>query len=152
MDLASYICEIALYWDDFVSTKHSIMAKASLALARVILGKPEPNDGELVRTENATLLAQYLHSPSDTLIKKYSSWFCSRVSGKLSDFLLAQQAPIAWGRGPPIPYAWPNYTEQVRDVYSTPYYCNGSVSGAVEGFITPLIIPRGVWWWSMGTV
>jgi hypothetical protein len=36
--MAWYICEVALYYKDFVSTKLSVMARASIALARSILG------------------------------------------------------------------------------------------------------------------
>lgn len=36
--MSAYLCEIALYHRDFVSTKPSIMARSSLNLARAILG------------------------------------------------------------------------------------------------------------------
>src|SRR4051812_5601458 len=79
--MSAYICEIALYHRDFVSTKPSIMARASLALARAILGKPEANDGEWDHLENVTLLtlSQHLHQPSHTLARKYSNPYFSRV-------------------------------------------------------------------------
>ncbi|KAK3984858.1 cyclin-like protein [Cladorrhinum sp. PSN332] len=141
--MAAYICEIALYHRDFVSTKPSIMARASLALARAILGKPEVNDGEWDTTENVTLLtlSQHLHSPSVTLARKYSAQIYSRVSGKLADFL-AQQAAIA-RRGPPTPPAEPVHSNKVGDVYSTPHKGLGAVPGAAEGYMTPPITPDG---------
>ncbi|KAK2074381.1 hypothetical protein P8C59_008589 [Phyllachora maydis] len=73
--MAAYICEIALYHRDFVSTKPSIMARSSLALARAILGQPEVHDGEWDHMENVTLLAltQHLHQPSIALSRKYST-------------------------------------------------------------------------------
>jgi hypothetical protein len=43
-DLTAYLCEITLYHRDFVSTKPSIMARASHTLARAILNRPEVND------------------------------------------------------------------------------------------------------------
>ncbi|KAF4462989.1 cyclin domain-containing [Fusarium albosuccineum] len=39
--MAAYLCEIALYYPDFASTRPSTMARSSLALARIILGRPE---------------------------------------------------------------------------------------------------------------
>ena len=38
MYMALYICEVALYYKDFVSTKLLIMARAFMALVRSILG------------------------------------------------------------------------------------------------------------------
>ncbi|KAK4457443.1 cyclin-like protein [Cladorrhinum samala] len=142
--MAAYICEIALYHRDFVSTKPSIMARASLALARAILGKPEVNDGEWDHTENVTLLtlSQHLHQPSVTLARKYSSPYYSRVSGKLADFL-AQQAAIARRGAPPTPPAEPVLSNKAGDVYSTPHKGLGAVPGAAEGYMTPPITPDG---------
>ncbi|RYC64792.1 hypothetical protein CHU98_g1410 [Xylaria longipes] len=53
--MAAYLCEIALYHRDFVSTKPSIMARASLALSRAILGRPEANDGAWDNVEHLTV-------------------------------------------------------------------------------------------------
>jgi hypothetical protein len=142
--MAAYICEIALYHRDFVSTKPSIMARASLALARAILGKPEINDGEWDHVENVTLitLSQHLHSPSVTLSRKYSTPHYSRVSHKLSDFM-AQQAAIARrAAAPPSPPAEPAVSRP-NDIYSTPPKGHGAVMGAAEGYMTPPITPDG---------
>ncbi|AEO53358.1 hypothetical protein MYCTH_2294547 [Thermothelomyces thermophilus ATCC 42464] len=119
--MAAYICEIALYHRDFVSTKPSVMARASLALGRAILGKPEVNDGEWDHADNVTLVAlsQHLHQPSVTLARKYSSQYYSRVSTKLADFL-AQQAAIARRGVPPSPPAEHSLSDKATDVYSTP--------------------------------
>lgn len=143
--MSAYICEIALYHRDFVSTKPSIMARASLALARAILGKPEINDGEWDHTENVTLLtlSQHLHQPSVTLARKYSSAYYSRVSGKLADFL-AQQAAIARrGAAPPSPPAESTLSSKTADIYSTPHKGLGAVPGAADGYMTPPITPDG---------
>ncbi|KAI1401418.1 cyclin [Hypoxylon fuscum] len=143
--MAAYLCEIALYHRDFVSTKPSIMARASLALARAILGRPEVNDGEWDHVENVTVLAlsQHLHQPSVTLSRKYSSQHLSRVSGKLADFL-AQQAAIARrAQGPPSPPAEPALSQHAN-IYSTPQKGHGAVMGVADGYLTPPITPDGV--------
>lgn len=143
--MAAYICEIALYHRDFVSAKPSIMARASLALARAILLQPEVNDGEWDHVENVTLitLSQHLHQPSVTLSRKYSTPHLSRVSGKLTDFL-AQQAAIARRGAPPSPPCEPTLTNKPATVYSTPQKGLGSVPGVADGYMTPPITPDGV--------
>jgi hypothetical protein len=141
--MAAYICEIALYHRDFVSTKPSIMARSALALARAILGVPEINDGEWDHTENVTLLtlSQHLHQPSVTLSRKYANPYYSRVSGKLADFL-AHQAAIA-RRDPPTPPSEPTMSSKSGNIYSTPHKGMGSVPGAADGYMTPPITPDG---------
>ncbi|KAH8682509.1 cyclin-like protein [Xylariales sp. PMI_506] len=143
--MAAYLCEIALYHRDFVSTKPSIMAPASLALARAILGRPEVNDGVWDLTERATLqaLLQHLHQPSATLSRKYSSHHLSRVSASLSDFL-AQQAAISRRAGPPSPPAESTLSPKAADIYSTPSKGHGAVMGAADGYMTPPITPDGI--------
>ncbi|KAI1444085.1 cyclin-like protein [Annulohypoxylon stygium] len=143
--MAAYLCEIALYHRDFVSTKPSIMARASLALARAILGRPEVNDGEWDHLENVTVLAlsQHLHQPSVTLSRKYSSQHLSRVSGKLAEFL-AQQAAIARrAQGPPSPPAESSLSAH-SSIYSTPQKGHGAAMGVADGYLTPPITPDGV--------
>ncbi|KAI8957979.1 cyclin [Daldinia sp. FL1419] len=144
--MAAYLCEIALYHRDFVSTKPSIMARASLALARAILGRPEVNDGEWDHTENVTVLAlsQHLHQPSITLSRKYSSQHLSRVSGKLSEFLAQQAAISRRAQGPPSPPAEPTLSAQHPNIYSTPQKGHGATVGAADGYLTPPITPDGV--------
>ncbi|ORY68627.1 G2/mitotic-specific cyclin-B1 [Pseudomassariella vexata] len=143
--MAAYLSEIALYHRDFVSTKPSIMARASLALARAILGRPEVNDGEWDHTDNVTLLtlSQHLHQPSVTLARKYSSPHLSRASTKLSDFL-AQQAAINRRAGPPSPPTEPTLTSKSSSIYSTPSKRHGASLGVAEGYLTPPITPDGV--------
>ncbi|KAI5456124.1 cyclin-like protein [Mariannaea sp. PMI_226] len=72
--VTSYLCELALYYREFVSIKPSTMARASFALARVILGQPEVQEGD---TDDAVAITQFnlsrrIHQPSDTLRHKYS--------------------------------------------------------------------------------
>lgn len=145
-DMTAYICEIALYHRDFVSTKPSTMARASHALARAILGRPEVNDGEWDRNARDTLLtlSQHLHQPSVTLSRKYSSNHFSRVSNKLAEFL-AQQAAISKPQvsGPATPPAEYGSTSHTSDIYSTPHKGHGAAPGAADGYLTPPITPDG---------
>ncbi|KAF5254269.1 hypothetical protein FANTH_933 [Fusarium anthophilum] len=84
--MAAYLCEIALYHRDFVSTKPSVMARSSLTIARAILGRSEVNNGDWDQAESVTLitLPHHLHQPSPTLAHKYSKTGFSRVSQKLA--------------------------------------------------------------------
>ncbi|KAL8393279.1 hypothetical protein RB595_003167 [Gaeumannomyces hyphopodioides] len=146
--MAAYISEISLYYRDFVSTKPSTMARASLALARAILGRAEVNDGEWDHDQNVTLLtlSHNLHQPSVTLSRKYASPHYHRVSAKLSDFL-AHQAAInrraaaaaAAAANPCTPTF--DTSAASKDVFSTPHKGLGSVPGAADGYMTPPITP-----------
>ncbi|KAL2023651.1 hypothetical protein VTK56DRAFT_1808 [Thermocarpiscus australiensis] len=142
--MAAYICEIALYHRDFVSTKPSVMARVSLELARAILGKPEVNDGERDHVHHMTLvsLAQHLHQPSVTLARKYSSQYYSRVSNKLADFL-AQRAAIARRGALPFGPFESGPSSKSSDVYGASRKGLGAVPGAAQGYMTPPITPDG---------
>ncbi|KAJ6790027.1 hypothetical protein PWT90_06752 [Aphanocladium album] len=141
--MAAYLCELALYHRDFVSTKPSMMARASLALARAILGRPEVNDGEWAHTENVTLLtlSQHLSQPSPTLARKYATPQLSRVSQKLSDFMAEQAEMARRAANPPSP---PTELAAAKpsDIYSTPQKGHGAAMG-FEGYLTPPITPDG---------
>ncbi|KAL6837027.1 cyclin-like protein [Trichoderma camerunense] len=140
--MAAYLCEIALYHRDFVSTKPSMMARSSLALARAILGRPEVNDGDWDHTENLTLLtlSQHLNQPSPTLARKYSSSSLSKVSQKLADFMAEQAAMARRQAGPQSPPAEP--PSRHADIYSTPQkgHGHGAATG-FDGYLTPPITP-----------
>lgn len=139
--MAAYLCEIALYHRDFVSTKPSTMARASLALARAILGLPEVNDGDWHHTENLTLLtlSHHLHQPSPTLARKYNSANLSRVSQKLADFMAEQAAIARRSAQPPSPPVEPA-VKQHTNVYSTPQKGHTTAMG-FDGYLTPPITP-----------
>ncbi|KAL5876916.1 hypothetical protein ACKVWC_006074 [Pyricularia oryzae] len=145
--MAAYISEISLYYRDFVSTKPSTMARASLALARAILGRQEVNDGEWDHDQNATLvtLSQHVHQPSVTLSRKYASTHYLQVSNKLSDFL-AHQAAINRAAALPENPLTPTTNESMAakaNIYSTPQKGLGSVPGVADGYLTPPITPDG---------
>jgi len=102
--LALYISEISLFHREFVSKPSSDLARASLALARCILNRPQPRHTEWAsQYDSMTLvgLSQQLHQPSQVLSRKYSSSHYSRVSKILEQFL-ARQASIA-SYTPPSP-------------------------------------------------
>ncbi|KAK7404042.1 hypothetical protein QQX98_010163 [Neonectria punicea] len=141
--MAAYLCEIALYHRDFVSTKPSTMARSSLALARAILGRAEVNDGEWDHTENLTLLtlSHHLHQPSPTLGRKYSTPHLARVSQKLAEFMAEQAAIARRNANPPSP---PTETavKHSNNIYSTPQKGHGAHLG-FDGYLTPPITPDG---------
>jgi hypothetical protein len=145
--MAAYLCEIALYHRDFVSTKPSIMARASLALARAILGRPEVNDGTWDHVEHLAVLtlSRHLHQPSATLSRKYSSSHLSRVSVILAEFL-AQQAALSRRaqQAPPSPPAEPTLTASHSNIYNTPQKGCGAAPGPADGYMTPPITPDGM--------
>ncbi|ELR03526.1 hypothetical protein VC83_03403 [Pseudogymnoascus destructans] len=143
--MAWYICEIALYHRDFVSTKPSVMARASLTLARAILGRREVVYADWGHDDNITLVAlsQQLEQPSKILAKKYSSPYMSSASAVLEKFM-EHQAAIARRPSPPTP---PNdfYHKSVDNndhIYNTPQKPSNNPTMA-NGYITPPITPEG---------
>lgn len=136
--MAAYMCEIALYHRDFVSVKPSTMARASLALARAALQRPEVNDGQWDEAENATLVALSLslHQPAPTLARKYSTQHFSKVSQSLADFMARQLALQRRNAEPPTPPAEP----AKHDLLSTPQKGHGATAG-FDGYLTPPITP-----------
>ncbi|KKK20392.1 hypothetical protein P175DRAFT_0430005 [Aspergillus ochraceoroseus IBT 24754] len=144
--LALYIAEISLFHREFVSKPSSDLARASLALARCILNRPQPRHTEWAsQYDSMTLvgLSQQLHQPSQVLSRKYSSTHYSRVSKILEQFL-ARQASIA-------SYTPPSPPSDVVNTDSKPY--EGEIglatpqkaphpSNVPHGYITPPITPE----------
>jgi hypothetical protein len=140
-----YICEIALYHKEFVSKKPSVMAQASLALARGILGRPDGLDGHDIEVNKTLLeLSQKLDRPSQVLFRKYASPVMSGVSTTL-DIFLRQQEALSRRAAPPTPPCEPTMQKPVhQEMYpGTPVkaYGNGAVMN--NGCITPPITPEG---------
>lgn len=142
--LALYILEIALFHREFVSKPPSDLARASLALSRCILNRPQPRHTEwAAQYDSMTLvgLSQQLHQPSQVLARKYSSAHYSRVSKLLEQFL-ARQASIS-------SYTPPSPPSEVS-AESKPY--NGDIGLAtpqknnhlsdMAGYLTPPITPE----------
>lgn len=145
--MAWYICEIALYHKEFVSTKPSVMARASLALAKAILGRADVADSTFDEVENFTLvsLSTQLHRPSQVLSRKYASPHMSRASTSLEAFL-AQQAAIARRASPPTPPCEQSVqlkaTPSSTYGYATPQKVHPGMN-MVNGYLTPPITPDG---------
>lgn len=147
--LAWYICEMALYHKDFVSTRPSHMAHAALALARRILGRPEPPRDAVDATTNATYaaLSRMLNRPSTVLARKYSSPHLSRVATTLEHFL-ARQAALQRCIQPPTPPLEMSHAgvaasavtpEHLRTPQKMPY------GHLAHGYPTPPITPEGAY-------
>ena len=101
--MACYISEIAMFHKEFISKRPSDMARASLALSRCILRRPQALLTDWVsKYESDTLitLSQVLHGPSQVLSRKYSTAHLSRVSTTLEVFL-AREASVPRSFNPP---------------------------------------------------
>ncbi|KAF4507506.1 hypothetical protein G6O67_003997 [Ophiocordyceps sinensis] len=142
--MASYLCEMALFHRDFVSTKPSILARASLAVARAVLGRPDVANRELDQDESAVAeaLSHYLDQPSRILAKKYSSPRTYQVSHRLAEFASARAAAMAQAQQrnavPPSPPA--EIASKHGDIYSTPQK-GPMVPSNFDGYLTPPITP-----------
>ena len=93
--MARYILEISLYHREFIGKNSSEVARASMALARIILGRDPagPYDWESDYSEQ-TLQAFSLmvKSPPQVVARKYASAHLARVSMVLEDFLKKRAA------------------------------------------------------------
>ena len=122
--MANYISEMALFQKEFVSKRPSNMARASLALARCILNRPqELNTVWAGQFDSQTLVAlsQELHRPSAILSRKYASAPLSRVSITLDDFVTQQAALSKFNNTPPTPPA----VDTCSDVFEKSGYGQG---------------------------
>jgi hypothetical protein len=140
--MALYLSEIALYHKDFVQVKSSVMARASLALARGILGRPE--DLELDHAENVTMLELFhkIDRPSQVLYRKYASPHMSRVSATLEHFIRQQE--LQRYQSPPTPPSEPAMQKQEPTVDMFPGTPQKQPYGnMVNGVMTPPITPDG---------
>ena len=145
--MALYVSEIALFHRDFVSKRPSEIAKSSLALARIILGRQPLHQCHWASDfDGATLVAlsQHLHRPSQILLQKYRSGQLSRVSTVLEAFL-TRHAAIARTATPTMapltPPAELLVSEPTVDasVLQTPQ--KAQRPGMVNGCLTPPITP-----------
>jgi len=142
-NMALYLSQIALYHKDFVQSKPSVMARASLALARGILSRPEGMDSH-DHTENMTMLhlSQKLENPSQVLARKYSSPHTSQVSVTLQKFLIQQAADARRAASPPTPPSEPVMVKTTPEMFpGTP--TKQQFGHMVNGYMTPPITPDG---------
>jgi hypothetical protein len=151
-NLTLYILEIALYHRDFVSKKSSTLALAALALARHILGRPQPKHTEYASHFcNTTVvdLSQKLYEPSLILSRKYSSARYSCASRSLTTFLAQQAALSAPSQAPPTPTYELTPTLSVSKPVPDGYFASYSTppkqantSLVQHGYPTPPITPE----------
>ncbi|TVY83161.1 G1/S-specific cyclin CCN1 [Lachnellula suecica] len=143
--LALYLSEIALYHKDFVSKKSSVMAAASLALARGILQRPETLDNHDHEVNQTIVeLTRILDRPSQVLFRKYASPHMSRVANRLEN-ILREQEEMQRRAMPPSP---PAEVEVVMQHKPVPEAYPGTPQkpgpyGIVNGYMTPPITPEG---------
>ncbi|KAI4130419.1 MAG: hypothetical protein LQ338_001758 [Usnochroma carphineum] len=142
--MACYISEISLFHKEFVSKRPSDIARASLALARCILDRPQALSSDWAAQYDSQILvtlSQHLHRPSAILSRKYSASQCFRVSAKLEEFL-ARQASIARcytvPPTPPVAKASVPLTCQPVTPVKQPY-----LPSVPHGTLTPPITPNG---------
>ena len=140
--MALYLNEIALYHKDFIGNKPSVMARASLALARGILSRPDPLE-KYDDDENMTLLylSQKLEKPSQILMRKYASPHLSSSSIVLENFLRQQEA-INRKASPPTPPCEVVRKPTAEMFPGTPQKPN-AYGNMVNGYMTPPITPEG---------
>lgn len=146
--MARYISEIALFNKDFVSTPPSEMAKSSLALARVVLSRPQPHACDwAAHYDSLTLvsLSQVVHYPSPILVQKYRSSHLSRASLTLEDFLTKQAAISRFYGAPPTPPTERpppgDQDSMMNGLYQTPQKSQYPPS-MPNGCLTPPITPE----------
>ncbi|KAL8646035.1 MAG: hypothetical protein Q9226_007040 [Calogaya cf. arnoldii] len=140
--MTRYISEMALFHKNFVSKRPSDMARASLALARCILERPQAVSSDWAAQydpQTLLILSQQLHQPSQVLSRKYSTSQVCRVSMKLEDFL-AIQASMKGCHVPPTPPAEKPVAHQSYQPVTPvkqPY-----LPSAPNGTMTPPITPN----------
>ncbi|KAI9732999.1 MAG: hypothetical protein M1834_003542 [Cirrosporium novae-zelandiae] len=106
--MASYIAEMSLYHKEFVSKLSSDVARSSLALARVVLGRFQPGHDKWAAQYNSdTLLtlSTAIYQPPQPLAHKYAKESFSRSSSVLEQYLVTRDA-IAKGYHPPSSAHW----------------------------------------------
>jgi len=92
-NMSLYISEMALYHKEFIPVRPSVLARSSLALARCILGRPQPHSAEWASRYDANVvmeLSNFLASPSQALFHLYSSAHLSGVATLVERFLQHQ--------------------------------------------------------------
>ncbi|KAL8773686.1 MAG: hypothetical protein Q9209_001452 [Squamulea sp. 1 TL-2023] len=141
--MTRYISEMALFHKDFVSKRPSDMARASLALARCILDRPQATSSDWAAhydPQTLLILSQQLHQSSQVLARKYSTSQVCRVSMKLEDFLARQASINRCHVPPPTPPAEKPVAHQSYPPVTPvkqPY-----LPSAPNGTMTPPITPN----------
>lgn len=137
--MSLYLCEIALYHKEFVSKRPSVMARASMALARGILQRPEMDSDSLEVNQVLIDLSQKLDAPSQVLYRKYQLPHLSHVSVIIENFL-RHQAMLARQSAPPTPPSGVNLHKS-NMLPGTPQ--KQPYGHMMNGYMTPPITPDG---------
>jgi hypothetical protein len=92
--VASFLMEITLFYREYIDYPPSVIAAASLLLARFVEGLPiqsSRHDDAVLEVVQLldTHLAEHLDQVSDTLVKKYSRSYYSRASTVIVHFYLS---------------------------------------------------------------
>lgn len=145
--LAWYICEIAMFHKEFVSTLPSTMARSALALARCILSRSVEGQSNWASTfDSPTVLAlsQRIAQPSAVLAKKYASPHFSQVSATLEHFF-RRQAQLARLSSPTTPRVEASFESTKAMSFEGPHTPQKGqyVLAQHYGYITPPITPDG---------
>jgi hypothetical protein len=143
--MALYLSEVAMYHKEFVSRKPSVMAHASITLARAILGRFEDQSEQLDHEVQSAMidLSQKLDRPSQVLFRKHATPHTSGVSALVERFL-RQQEMLSRARNPPTPpVEVPTIQKPIgQELYpGTPQKTYGN--NMVNGYMTPPITPEG---------
>lgn len=147
--MALYIAEIALFHKEFVSTRPSVLARSSLALARCILSRHQPKTSEWAGAYDPSTvmgLSNHLYQPSQVLSRKYASMHLSNVSTTVDDFLQRQAQIARRAAAPPTPPATVALEEPkpVAETYGpqTPQKTHYGAAVMQHGCLTPPITPE----------
>ncbi|KAH0536986.1 hypothetical protein FGG08_006188 [Glutinoglossum americanum] len=128
--MTMYICEIALFHRDFVSTRSSMLARVAFAVARNLLGRARIERTNWAVAEDDTTYQQLLaeiRRPSPILSRKYASTQYSSVSTVMDEVLL-RRAAIANRR---------YYTPSIPEPEAPRVECQGSYVSKDHGVQTP---------------
>ena len=142
-----YLCEMALFHKDFVSTRPSILARSALALARCVLGRPpsrEINWEDRYDSAVVLKLANSLSQPSQVLSRKYGSITFSSVAHTVEYFLQAQQQQQQQltPEASPVVIREPKVNSINFTSPQTPQKNSYSVATMQHGCLTPPITPE----------
>ncbi|KAL8995991.1 MAG: hypothetical protein Q9188_006679 [Gyalolechia gomerana] len=142
--MAGYISEISMYHKDFISKRPSDLARASLALARCVLDRPQALSSNWAAQYDPQILvslSQHLHRPSAILSRKYSVSQYSYVAVSLEEFLARQASVARCYAPPPTPPIEKPPTQQTYPPVTPvkqPY-----LPSVPNGCMTPPITPNG---------
>lgn len=147
--LSLYIAEIALFHKEFVSTRPSVLARSSLALARCILSRNQTIVSEWAGAydpQTVVSLSNHLYQPSQVLSRKYASMQLSNVSTTVDEFLQRQAQIAQRAAAPPTPPVVTALEEPkpAMDVYGpqTPQKTHYGAAVIQHGCLTPPITPE----------